>query len=352
MKKKLTLAIASIATFLAMTANSFAAVAEPEPAAAPPARCELTFATGPAGKGYSTIFKNIKDICLDVPVCEKTSEGGLDNGGLLIEKKSDVGLMGINTLRFLLDKDDQYKTLQVVASMHSNLLHVVTMINGFDIPSGQMVPGPMVKNPNYAWYKPGSSETIPGPMIQSPAVHIDITKYSDLKGKAVGVVGSAQLLGRQLDKQSGHGMIFIDYSNDAEALAALKANKVVGVMTMAAWPHGIIGKMKSDSGIKLVPYDLTPVAPFTVVKKGYKLLGQYSLEFLAEPNILVTRAFATGGANAKNVTALRSCITKNLPILKEGSAYEPGWSEISDLNQTYNFPGFGGGPAGAKPAKK
>lgn len=347
--KKFNLTLSASLICLAYSANSFAAVAEPEPPAAPPARCELTFATGPAAKGYSTIFKNIKEACPEVPVCEKTSEGGLENGGLLIEKKADVALMGINTLRFLLDKDDQYKTLQVVASMHSNLLHVVTMAAGFDIPSGQMIPGPMIKNPNYSWYKPGSSETIPGPMVPSPAVHIDITKYSDLKGKAVGVVGSAQLLGRQLDKQSGHGMVFVDYDNDAAALAALKAGKVVGVLTMAAWQHGALKALKPDSGIRLAPYDLSPVAPFSVVKKGYKLLGQYSLEFLAEPNILVTRAFAAGGANAKNVAALKTCIAKNLPLLKEGSAYEPAWSEISDLNQTYNLPAFAG-TAGAAPA--
>jgi TRAP-type uncharacterized transport system substrate-binding protein len=165
------------------------------------------------------------------------------------------------------------------------------------------------------------------------------------------VVGSAQLLGRQLDKQSGHGMIFVDYNSDAEALAALKLGKVVGVLTMAAWPHGTLKNLKTDSGIKLVPYDLGPVAPFSVMKKGYKQLGQYSIDFLAEPNILVTRAFAVGGQNHKNVTALKSCIAKNLSALKEGGAYEPGWSEISDLNQTHNFPSFSSSAAG-KPVKK
>lgn len=339
---KLILSLISSAVGLAFSANVFAAVPEPEPAAAPPASCDLNFATGPAGKGYSVFYKNIKDTCPAVPTCEKTSEGGLDNATLLIERKGDVGLMGVNTLKYLLDKDDQYKSLQIVAAMHNNLLHVVTMTNGFNIPSGQMVPGPMVKNPKYSWRSIGEPEMIPGPMVASPAVRIDIAKYSDLKGKAVGVVGSAQLLARQLDKQAGHGMIFVDFDNDAAAIAALKQGKVVGVMTMAAWPHGFLKTQKSDSGLKLVPYDLAPVAPFAVVKKGYKLLGQFSVDFLAEPNILVTRAFAPGGANHKNVVALKNCIVKNLPTLKEGSNYEPGWSEVNDLNQTYGLPAFGG----------
>jgi hypothetical protein len=148
---------------------------------------------------------------------------------------------------------------------------------------------------------------------------------------------------------SGHGMEFIDFDNDAAAITALKAGKVQGVMTMAAWPHGYLKGLKPDSGIKLVTYDLAPVPPFAVMKKGYKNLGQYTLDFLAEPNILVTRAFTPGGQNAKNVAAVKSCIAANLSALKDGK-YEPAWSEVVDMNQTFNLPAFSGAPKA--PAKK
>ncbi len=144
-------------------------------------------------------------------------------------------------------------------------------------------------------------------------------------------------------------MEFVDYETDAAAITALKAGKVQGVMTMAAWPHGYLKGLKPDFGVKLVTYDLAPMPPFAVMKKGYKNLGQYTLDFLAEPNILVTRAFTPGGPNAKNVAAVKSCIGANLPALKDGK-YEPAWSEVVDMNQTFGLPAFSGAPKA--PAKK
>lgn len=347
---KKTIISASVAILMSMLAahGTLAAVNEPEPPAAPPAQCDLTFASGPKGKGYSVFHGDYKAVCPQVPTCELTSEGGLDNAGLLIEKKADIALMGVNTLKTLLDKDDAYKSLQVVASLHSNLLHVVTLAAGVDIP-GPMVAGAPVKNPKYSAVNVFSKEPemIPGPMVPGPATRIQIGKFSDLKSRTIGVVGSAQLLARQLDKMSGHGMDFVDFDNDAAAVAALKAGKVQGVMTMAAWPHGYLKGLKQDSGIKLVTYDLAPVPPFAVTKKGYKNLGQYTIDFLAEPNILVTRAFTPGGQNAKNVAAVKSCIATNLPILKDGK-YEPAWSEVVDMNQTFGLPAFGTAPVPTK----
>lgn len=347
-----TIISASVTLLLAMLSaqNALAAVNEPEPPAAPPAQCDLIFATGPKGKGYSVFHANYKAVCPQVPTCEMNSEGGLENAGLLIEKKADIALVGVNTLKTLLDKDDAYKSLQVVASLHSNLLHVVTLSAGIEIP-GPMVAGAPVKNPKYNKINVFSNEPemIPGPPVPGPTTRIQIGKFSDLKGRPVGVVGSAQLLARQLDKMSGHGMEFTDYETDALAIAALKAGKIQGFMTMAAWPHGVLGKLKQDSGIKLVTYDLAPVPPFSVVKKGYKNLGQYTLDFLAEPNILVTRAFTPGGQNAKNVAAVKSCIAANLSTLKDGK-YEPAWSEVVDMSQTFGLPAFSGAPKA--PAKK
>lgn len=342
MKKTFVSPVAVLLLSVVAMQSAFAAVSEPEPPAAPAAQCDLTFATGPKAKGYSVFHGNYKDVCPQVPTCEMNSEGGLENAGLLIEKKADIAIMGVNILKTLLDKDDAYKSLQVVASLHSNLLHVATLSAGIEVP-GPMVPGPQVANPKYQKYNVLSKEPemIAGPQVAGPSTRIQIGKFSDLKGRVVGVVGSAQLLARQLDKMAGHGMDFIDFDNDAAAIAAMKAGKVQGVMTMAAWPHGYLKGLKQDFGVKLVTYDLAPVPPFAVVKKGYKNLGQYSLEFLAEPNILVTRAFTPGGQNAKNVAAVKSCIAAKLSALKDGK-YEPAWSEVVDMNQTFGLPAFTG----------
>ncbi len=344
---KKTLISSSVTAFLALLSaqNVLAAVAEPEPPAPPPAQCNITFATGAAGKGYSKYYANYAKVCPQVPTCEKTSEGGLENLSLLIAKEADVGLADVFTLMNMLDKDDAYKGLQVVASLHNNLLHVLTLTNGFDLP-GQPVAGPKVKNPKYSiapWNK--EPEFIDGPPVPGPTVHVDIGAFSHLKGKPVGLVGSAQFIVRKLDSMAGHGMVFTDYDSDAAAIAALKSGKVQGVMTMAAWPHGVIDKMKPAEGIKLVNYDLQATAPLFTTKKGYKNLGQYSVQFLGTPNVLLTRPFTPGGENARLVASIRSCIATNLQKLKDTKGFEPAWSEVNDMRQTFTLPAFLGQPA-------
>ncbi len=352
--KKLTLSVLCIAANLAMIASASAAVAEPEPPAPPPAACDITFATGPTGKGYSKMYANLKAMCPQIPMCEKPTEGALDNFGQLNSKEADIALGDVFTLQSLIQGGgEQYKSLQVVASLHSNMLHAVTLSGGITIP-GPMVAGEKVKNPKYSKYNPLNKEPelIDGPQVPGPAITIEINKFSDLKGKPVGVVGSAQLIGRKLDKIAGHGMQFIDYDKDSDAFTALKAGKVYGVLTVAAWPHGSLKDLKQSSGLRLVSYDLAPTPPMFVTKRDYKGLGQYNIDLLAVPNALFTRPFTVGGENAKLIAAVKSCITTNLGKFKDGK-YEPAWNEVSDLSQTYSLPAFvGTGGASAKPVKK
>lgn len=344
MKKSFTIASAILAISVFASAAS-AAVAEAEPALAPVVPCELMFATGAAGKGFSKMFANIKAVAPQLPICEKTSEGGLDNLSIMAQKDADVALVGVFTLQTMLSTDDQMKQFQVVASLHSNLLHAMTLSKGFDI-AGPPVAGPQVKNPNYSKYNPMNKEPemMAGPLVAGPATHVDIGKFSDLKGKIVGLVGSAALTARKLNDMSGHGMTFVDFAKDDDAIKAMRAGQIYAVFSMAAWPHGVVDKLKQTDGIKLVNYDLTPVAPFTIVRKGYKGLGQFGVQFLAEPNVLITRPFAAGGQNARNVAALKGAIAANLSKLKDGK-FEPGWGEVLDMGQTYNLPAFAAGPA-------
>jgi TRAP-type uncharacterized transport system substrate-binding protein len=351
--KKLIISIIGTLSSLAFSSNVFAALPEPEPAAAPAAQCSITFGTGPAGKGYSKMYANFHTMCPQIPTCEQTSEGALDNLDLLISKKADVALTGAFTLSNMLGGDEQYKQIQVVSSLHSNLVHILTMSNGFTTP-GAMVAGAPVKNPKYSQFNPLSKEPemIPGPMVAGPANRVEINKFTDLKGRPVGLVGSAQFIARKLDKTAGHNMAFTDYENDQKAMADLKAGKIYAVLTVAAWPHGVIDKLKSDSGYKLVNYDLQPTAPLSVVKKAYKGLGQFNVELLAEPNLLVTRPFSAGGENAKLVAAIKSCLVTNIGKFKDGK-FEAAWNEVNDMGQTYNLPAFNApGASGAKTVVK
>jgi TRAP-type uncharacterized transport system substrate-binding protein len=325
--------LAGITAFLFSFNLVLAAVDEPEPPAPAPARCDLTFASGKTGKGYSNIVRNIKDVCPNLPVCDKESEGGLENLTLLSTKVADIALVQADTLMQMQGSDDALKQMQVVASLHSNLLHVLTKANGFDFKT---------KEETKKWY--GGKDVIEG------TSHVDVNKFSDLKGKTVGLVGSAALLVRKLNDASGHGMQFIDFAKDDEAVKALMAQKVYAVLTMAAWPHGYVKELTPGSGVKLIAYDLAPTAPYSVVKKNYQKLGQFGVAFLSAPNLLVTRPFTQGGENAKNVAAVKNCIVTNLGKLKDGK-FEPGWGEVTNIEETFGLPKFVGTTSKA-PAKK
>jgi hypothetical protein len=224
--------------------------------------------------------------------------------------------------------------MQVVASLHSNLLHILTKVSGFDFKTKEEVK---------KWY--GGKDIIEG------TSHVDVNKFTDLKGKTVGLVGSAALLVRKLNDASGHGMQFVDFAKDDEAVKALKEQKVYAVFTMAAWPHGYVKELVPSSGVKLIPYDLVPTAPYTVVKKNYQKLGQFGVPFLSAPNLLVTRPFTQGGENARNVAAVKNCIVTNLGKLKDGK-FEPGWGEVTNIDEVHGLPKFVGSASKAIAKKK
>ena len=91
MRKNLFIAVALLAA--SITAHAAKVDGAPAP------ECDgLKIATGPAGKGYSKVFADIKKACGNaVPVCEVTTTGGLDNLNALSTKDADVGIAQVDT---------------------------------------------------------------------------------------------------------------------------------------------------------------------------------------------------------------------------------------------------------------
>ncbi len=315
--------------------------AEPPPAPERAANPDfLNFASGKAGKGYSKFVNDMLKVCPDLPINQVQSEGGLNNLTLLSTKDADVALVAADTLVQMQNSDDNLKSLQVVSSLHTNIMHILTRKDGFDTPgTGQKLISEAV--PGKFGTSIGAKEAVYGP---ADPVHVDINEFSDLKGKLVGLVGSQQLMVRKLNDAAGHGMTFIDFSGetaDADAIKALQEQKVFAVFTGASWPSGPVSKLKPSDGVKLINYNLTATPPYSIVKKNYSNLGQYGVAFLGVPNLIVTRPFTPGGTNARNVAKIRECISANLAKLKDGR-YEPGWNDVTDLNKTYELPRFEG----------
>lgn len=305
---------AAALAFASLTAA--AAVEEPIEAAAP--QCVLKIATGPKGKGYSKLFRDIKSTCgATVPVCEVNTEGGLANLTLLSANQADVGFVPVDTIMDMKDSDENIGSLQSVMSLNNNLLHVATLTSGFTIQGKEK------------W----------GGLSREASTTVRITKFSDLKGRPVALVGSAQALARSMDKRLGYGLRFVDKDTDEQALESLRKGEVFAVFSTSGWPSGIYGKLKSDAGVTLIPFDLTVQQPYAVVRKNYPNMGVFNVPFMAVPNLLVTRPFKASGPNGRNVAALQRCITENLSNLQEGS-FEPGWKEVKNSAESYGWTKF------------
>lgn len=294
---------------------------------APAAECDgLKVATGGAGKGYSKLFADISKVTNGrIQLCELNTSGGLDNLNALSEKQADVGMVQIDTLKTMQNGDENIASLLAVMPLNSNYLHVVASSSGYSFEGEK----------KYGFMK-GDTKTV------------QITKFSQLRGAPVALVGSAQLLGRQLDKQLGYGMRFVDVDGkdaDVKAFDMVRKGQVYAVFTVSGWPHGAIKRLTQGDGLTLVPFDVPSTTPYTVKPFNYKNIGVYNVQALAVQNVLVTRPFT--GAKVQDVALLKRIIAEQLSNLKDG-AFEPAWNEIKNVDAAVDWPRFNSGAAKAK----
>lgn len=284
---------------------------------APTAPCDgLKVATGPAGKGYSKLFADLVRVSRNsVPLCEVNTEGGLDNLTTLSIKKADVGIVTLDALQKMADGDANIASLLVLAPLNSNYLHIVTSANGL------VLEGPKKF----------------GGMIGGDRKTVRIARLSELKGAPVALVGSAQLLVRQLDSELKLGLRYIDADSDDAAFRMVQSGKAWAAFTVAGWPHGQVSRLQQSGGLTLAMFDMQAPAQYTVRPFSYKNIGVYNVKALAVQNVLVTRPFT--GAKTGEVAALKRMIERKLPELKDGD-YEPGWNEIKDLGARVRWTHF------------
>lgn len=296
------LAIASLGAYAAPAAD------------APAADCEgLKVATGPKGKGYSTLFADIQKVTGGkIALCELNTAGGLDNLNALSTKEADVGFVQIDTWMDMKNGDENIAALQYVMPMNSNYLHVVTLASGFNVEVAKKFFG-------------------------SEKKLVVVNSFADLRGQRVALVGSAQLLGRKLDKQLGYNMQFVDVKSDQEAFDMVKKAQVAAAFTVSGWPSGTVKQLQQADGLTLVPFNAPIGEPYKVKPLNYKNIAVYNNNSLAIPNVMVTRAFT--GTRQANVAALQSAITRNLTELKEGN-YQPAWNEVNPNAPVANMTKF------------
>ncbi|NRR31772.1 hypothetical protein HSX11_16460 [Oxalobacteraceae bacterium] len=280
------------------------------------AECEgLKVATGKPGKGYSKLFGDIVKVSKGaIALCEVHTEGGLDNLEALSIKKADVGIVQIDALKKLGEGDSNLANLLVVATLNSNFLHIVVAANGV-----------AVEGPKKFGLLKGDSKSL------------RVARMTELRDAPVALVGSAQLLVRQLDKLLGLNMQYVDVDTDEAAFKKVQSGEVYAAFTVAGWPHGPVSKLTPAQGLTLASFDGAIRAPYLIRPISYKGVGVYNVQALSIQNVLVTRSFA--GARNGEVAALKRMLEKELIELKDGG-YEPAWNEIRSLDAKVDWPRF------------
>ena len=275
--------------------------------------CDLRIASGPKGKVYELMVRDVQSVCgATISVCSAPSSGGLQNLSMLSSNEAEMGIVQVDTLKEMSSGDENIRNLQAVLPLHANLLHILASSEGALV----------------------GSTGIGGMRIPGTGTTVTIRKFSDLKGMTIAVVGSAQLMGQSLERQVGYEMKFVLADSDDQALSMLKAGQVQAIFTLGGWPLPNVVRLKSGSGVHLVNFDLEPRSPYVAVQRNYQNLDAFNLKFLGVPNLLVSRPFKATGAMAIKATALQSCIKQHLDDLKEGR-YQPSWKEILDTSVTY-----------------
>jgi TRAP-type uncharacterized transport system substrate-binding protein len=280
--------------------------------------CALRIASGPGGKVYERMVHDMQAVCgSSVSICSAPSSGGLQNLGMLSANEAELGMVQVDTLKEMGNGDENMRALQTVLPLHANLLHVIAASDGSLV----------------------GATVLRGMAIPGTGDKVVIHKFSELKGMMVAVVGSAQLMGQTLERQLAYGMKFVVADSDDQALALLRQGQVQAVFTLGGWPLPTVSRLKVANGVQLVDFNLEPRSPYLAVKRNYQNLDAFNFNFLAVPNVLLTRPFKPGGPMAGKVAALQGCLKQHLDALQEGR-YQPGWKEIKDVSANYGISPF------------
>lgn len=289
----------------------------------------LRIAGGPGGKVYALMVKDMLAVCgSSMNFKAVASSGGLQNLTLLSANEADLAIVQFDTWQQMKGSDENIAGLQSVMPLHNNLLHVLTLSGGSRI----------------------NVKTIMGVPVKGTGETRVLRKFSELKGMGVALVGSAQVMGQELEKRLGYNMKLVVADSDDDALAMLRAGQVQAVFTLGGWPLPAITRHKASSGLMLADYDLAPQAPYMAVKRNYNNLESLNLTFLGVPNVLLTRPFKPEGVVGTRVFALQRCLRHKLDELQEGQ-YQPGWKEIKDPLADTGIPPFPAGAGAPKVAK-
>ncbi len=128
---------------------------------------------------------------------------------MLSANEAELGLVQIDLLHKLKDSDANVATLKAVMPLHANLLHVITLAARL---AGRCLDLAL----DYRRKVPFTGDKVV------------FGKYSELRGRTVALVGSAQLTAQMLEAAQELRPAFVGVDSDEQALTLLRKRRGAG----------------------------------------------------------------------------------------------------------------------------
>lgn len=262
----------------------------------------LDVATSPKGSTAADMFRDLGRVCTNASFLrQRQTSGSVENMDLLLGNQVSLAFVQLDVLkaREQIDKDPRTAEIKQLLPLNFDEMHLIAK-------------------------RPIAKKNIFGKVSM-----VGVSKWSDLKGKKLGVWGGSVITANVLKAKSGVSVNIMEYKNRDDTMAALAAGQIDAVLSVVGQPAEWVKALDSNT-YALLPLDVAPASVNGFYKAAtlrYAGLGS-GVPTYAVQRVLVTRDFKT----PERRTALlnyQKCALSKLTALQETEGFHPKWNEVT-----------------------
>jgi len=252
----------------------------------------LIVSTGVGDGTYAAFFSQFSRVCTQPPLQGRPSTGSIENLDRLLNNEANLAFVQADVLvtKLLIDHDLRVQSVRTFMLLYYEEIHIL-----------------------------------------AKASNASIANFSDLSNKKVGVYGGSTTTASALFTSTGIQPARLEtFPGPTEAARAL-GGEVDAVLGVGGKPLPWVAAL--DSSYKLIAFDM-----FDKLSRISKIYSQTTLGYpnlakppevqtVAVPSLLITMGY-TAPAIVTPLLQLRTCIIKNLGVLRDTPGNHPKWRDI------------------------
>lgn len=266
----------------------------------------LKVATGGAKGTYSTMFKELNNVCAsEVPMIEVNTSGSNDNITMLTGNQVNAAFTQTDVLYFRA-RTEELGNVKTLLTLHPEEVHLLAKAD-----SG---------------IKTGGVMGLGGKAL----VLNDITSLATY---TVGAAGGSFTTAQVIRLQSEIPFQTLQFNDNDALLAALNAGQIQAALLVGGAPMGQIAALAG--GYKLLPIPESVAAKlkgvYRTARLNYPKLGAAGVPTVATEAVFVTREYKTPKM-LSSLSKFRACALSKIDELKETTGTHPKWQAVDPAN--------------------